>query len=222
MGESGIQGQFLSKNPNKKKFERKVGAPVTQAFSSTATQAEASGSFRPAYNELLSPKQTENYKKLPGGGGIREAGRRYGCQAGARTGDKTEPHSGTPILRLGAPAASSGHLPRGGKGVRVQHRPTRARAAGRAPYYARARGAACGVQKRHYSGTRRAGTNWKTGGGKEPSGPAASGERASPGRRACTLRAGRGRRVSPDEPRGHRKCAGRRGLRVAEIWVRSP
>lgn len=42
-------------------------------------------------------------------------------------GNRTEPHSGPPLpRRVGALAASSGHLPRGGKGVRVQHRPTHA------------------------------------------------------------------------------------------------
>lgn len=51
---------------------------------------------------------------------------RFGCRAGAQAGDRTEPHFGPPLLRRGALAASSGHLPRGGKGVRVQHRPTHA------------------------------------------------------------------------------------------------
>lgn len=76
--------------------------------------------------------------------------------------------------------------------------------------------------RRDYSGTRRAGTNWKPGGGKDPSGPAASSERASPGKCACTLRAGRGRRVSPDEPRGHRKCAGREGYGVPKYGCGHP
>lgn len=65
MGESGIQGQALTKIPNKK-FQEKSRSLVTQAFSPGTTQA--SGSFRPAYNEISSPKQTENYKKLPSGG----------------------------------------------------------------------------------------------------------------------------------------------------------
>lgn len=84
VGESGTQGQSSTKSPNKK-FQEKSRGLVTQTFSPTATQAEASGSFRPAYNEILSPKQTENYKKPPSGGAspgsmgeIRMPGRRPG------------------------------------------------------------------------------------------------------------------------------------------------
>lgn len=53
MGESGIQGQLLPKNPNKK-FQEKSRGLVTQAVSPINTQAEASGSFGPAYNEVVS------------------------------------------------------------------------------------------------------------------------------------------------------------------------
>lgn len=72
---------------------------MTQAFSPSTTQA--SGSFWPAYNEISSPKQTENYKKLPSGGTspgnveeIRMPGRHP-------AGDRTEPHFGPLLLRRG-------------------------------------------------------------------------------------------------------------------------
>lgn len=44
-----------------------------------------------------------------------------------------------------------------------------------------------------------------------PRGRAAPGSASYRGERACTRRAGRGRRAAPDGARGHRKCAGRAG-----------
>lgn len=210
MGKIRNSRPVLIQKPNKK-FQQKSRGLVTQAFSPITTQAEASASrsFRPAYNEIRSPKQTENYKKLP----VEGASGKHVGDTDARPAPTPETELNLtlahPPLQWGALEASSGHLPPGGKGGRVRHRSARVPAPGRAPYYARAPGVACGVRSDIARGTGRAGRIGARQAGRiaaaEPLRVSASHRRE----RACTRRAGGGRWVPPDEPRGHRKCAGR-------------
>lgn len=158
-----------------------------------------------------SPKQTENYKKLRSEGA---SGKHVG-DTDARPAPAWETEL-NPTLAHRSPVGGGlwrpppDTSPEAGRACAFSTGP-RTRCGARAPLGARPRGRTRRA-KRHYWGTRRAGgTNWRTAGGKDPSGRAASTERASPGKRACTARAGRGRRVTPDEPRGRRKCAGREG-----------
>lgn len=143
MGTSRIQGQSVSKIPNKfqeksRNYQRRPLVPALER------QGGGSLSLRPAWVTLRppSPKQTRNYKQKfverSGASRKRAGGQRPGLGLGG------------PRTRTRPPDT----FPRGGEGAHPQ---THARARTRPR---------TGSAKEHPSGTRRAGTHWRTGSGK--------------------------------------------------------
>lgn len=193
MGKIRNSRPVLIQKPNKK-FQQKSWGLVTQAFSPITTQAEASASrsFRPAYNEIRSPKQTENYKKLP----VEGASGKHVGDTDARPAPTPETELNLtlahPPLQWGGPGGLLRTPPprREGRARSAQVR-ARARTRARALLRARTRGRMRRA-KRHCSGHRASRPDWSTAGGKDRSGRAAPSERVSPEGARVHAEGGRG------------------------------